>query len=78
PETILLDPATEVGRDTIINGSVQVTGNSTIGRNTLLETAVVMQKCTLGARAMIGAHSVLHNCTVEAEEHIPPLTYKVG
>ena len=78
PKTILLDPATKVGRDTIIHAGVQVTGSSTIGPNSLLETGVVLQKCKLGERAVIGAHSVLHNCTVEAEEHIPPLTYKVG
>ena len=78
PETILLDPESTIGRDTIIQGGVQITGRSEVGQNARLETGVVLQKCTLGAHAVIGANSVLHNCTVEAEEHIPPLTYKVG
>ncbi len=78
PATILLDPASNIGRDTIINAGVQVTGSSIIGQHTLLETGVVLQKCTVGKEAVIGANSVLRNCTVEEEEHIPPLTYKVG
>ena len=78
PETILLDPESRISRDTIIHGGVQITGRSEVGQNARLETGVVLQKATLGAHAVIGAHSVLHNCTVEAEEHIPPLTYKVG
>jgi len=78
PETILLDPESTIGRDTIIQGEVQITGRSKVGQNARLETGVILQKCTLGAHAVIGANSVLHNCTVEAEEHIPPLTYKVG
>ncbi len=78
PETILLDPASHIDRDTIINAGVQVSGNSTIGQNTVLETGAVLHKCRLGEKTVIGANSVLRNCTVEAEEHIPPLTYKVG
>ncbi len=78
PETILIEPDCSIGKDTVINGSARITGGSTIGGTALLETGVVVHKARLGDRAVIGAGSVLHNCTIDDEEHIPPLTYRVG
>ncbi len=78
PETILIAPDCTVGRDTVIQAGTQITGGSTTGSEVHLETGVVLHKCRLGDRCVIGAHSVLHNCTIEAAEHIPPLTHRVG
>lgn len=78
PETILISPDCIIGRDTIVQAGVRITGRSTIGSRVLLETGTVLQQCRLGDDAVIGAHCVLHNCTISGEEHIPPLTYRVG
>ena len=78
PETILIAPGCDIGRDVVIQPGVRITDNSTVGSNVHLETGAVLNKCTLGANAVIGAHSVLHNSTIEEAEHIPPLTYRVG
>lgn len=78
PESTLVAPDCSIGRDSIIQAGVQVTGRSTIGSEVHLETGTVLHRCKLGDNAVIGANSVLHNCTIEAAEHIPPLTYRVG
>ncbi len=78
PETILIAPSCSIGQDTVIQAGVQVTDHSTIGNNVHLETGAVLNKCSLGNNCVIGAHSVLHNTTIEEAEHIPPLTYRVG
>lgn len=78
PETILIAPDCSIGRDAIVQAGVQITGGSTIGSGVRLETGTVLDHCILGDSAVIGAHSVLHNSTIEEAEHIPPLTYRVG
>lgn len=78
PETILIAPDCIIGQDAILQAGVRVTGKSTIGSGVHLETGTVLHQCRLGDNSVIGAHSVLHNCTIFAEEHIPPLTYRVG
>ncbi len=78
PETILIAPDSIIGQDAILQGGVQVTGKSIIGSEVHLETGSVLHQCRLGNNSVVGANSVLHNCTTFAEEHIPPLTYRVG
>jgi len=78
PETILIAPGCSIGQDSVIQAGVQISGRSTIGSGVHLETGAVLNNCTLGDNAVIGAHSVLHNSTIEETEHIPPLTYRVG
>jgi len=78
PESILVAPDCSIGGDSVIQAGVRITGDSTTGREVQLETGVVLHKCSVGNRCRIGAHSVLHNCTIEEDEHIPPLTYRVG
>jgi len=78
PETILIAPNCTIGQDSVIQAGVQISGRSTIGSGVHLETGAVLDNCTLGDNVMIGAHSVLHNSTIEETEHIPPLTYRVG
>jgi bifunctional UDP-N-acetylglucosamine pyrophosphorylase/glucosamine-1-phosphate N-acetyltransferase len=78
PETILLAPEAAIGRDSVLQAGVQITGNSRIGERCRLAPGVHIDKCRLGRECVIGANAVLHNCTIEDREHIPPLTYRVG
>ncbi len=78
PETILIAPDSKIGPDTVIQAGVQITGGSTVGSGVQLETGAVLHRCRLGNQCVIGAHSVLQNCTTSAEEHIPPLIHRVG
>ncbi|HEB70521.1 MAG TPA: bifunctional N-acetylglucosamine-1-phosphate uridyltransferase/glucosamine-1-phosphate acetyltransferase [Desulfobulbus sp.] len=78
PETILIAPNCTIGQDSVIESGVLISGRSTIGSEVHLETGVVLDNCRLGDNSVVGAHSVLHNSTIEEREHIPPLTYRVG
>ncbi len=78
PETILINPDSSIDQDTVIEQGVQVISNSTIGSNCHLQANVQLNRCLIGDNAVIGAGSVLSNCTVENEEHVPPLTYRVA
>ncbi len=78
PETILIAPDCTIGQDTIIQAGVQITQQSTTGTGVHLETGVVLNNCSMGDNCVVGAHSVCSNCTIDAREHIPPLTHRVG
>ena len=78
PETILSGRISDIGRDSMGSRYRLVNGGTTTGSEVLLETGTVLHKCRLGNNSVIGAHSVLHNCTIETAEHIPPLTHRVG
>jgi bifunctional UDP-N-acetylglucosamine pyrophosphorylase/glucosamine-1-phosphate N-acetyltransferase len=78
PETILISPNCSIGRDSVLQAGVQLTGGSKTGSNVLLETGTVLHGCTLGDNCIIGAHSVLRNCVIKDGEHIPPLTRLAG
>ncbi len=78
PETILISPESSIAQDTVIEQGVQVVNNSTIGGNCYLQANVQINRCVIGNKAVLGAGSVLFNCTIENEEHVPPLTYRVA
>ena len=77
PETILIDPDTVVGHDTLIQPGVQISGKSVVGNGVELGTGCVIQGCRLGDHCVVGANAVLQNCIIESEEHVLPLTYRV-
>lgn len=78
PESILIAPSCSIKRDTSISAGVQITGDSTIGCCCRIEAGAQIHGCQVADNAVIGGNAVLHNCTIERSEHIPPLTYRVG
>jgi len=78
PETILINPDCSINKDTVIEQGVKVTGNSVIGGGCHIQANTQVNKCSIGSNAVIGAGSVLYNCTIENEERVPPLTYRVA
>jgi bifunctional UDP-N-acetylglucosamine pyrophosphorylase/glucosamine-1-phosphate N-acetyltransferase len=78
PETILLSPDSTIGRDCVLQAGVQVTGRSRLAEGCQIGPGVRIHKSELGRKCIISANAVLHNCTIENEEHIPPLTSRVG
>lgn len=78
PETILIAPDCSIGRDTVLQAGVQITDHSFTGSQVQLETGAVVKNCRLGDNCVIGAHSVLANCTVDAGERVPPLSCREG
>ena len=78
PETILIAPDCVVGRDTVIEAGVQITGATTVGRDCRLAAGCVLRDCTIGDAAHIGEQAVLERCRISAGAVIPPLAYLTG
>ena len=78
PHTITVQPGIAIGADTIIEAGARLTGSTSVGQGAHIQDGVILHSCTIGAASVIGAHAVLYNSTVEDEEHIPPLTHRVG
>jgi bifunctional UDP-N-acetylglucosamine pyrophosphorylase/glucosamine-1-phosphate N-acetyltransferase len=76
PETVLVSLESEIGQDVVIQAGVQISGRCNIAADVVLEPGVVLYNCVIGRNAVIGAHSVLRNCTVAEGEHVAPLTYR--
>lgn len=72
PETILIQQEVQVGKDTVINANVQISGNSRIGDNCTIGPDVVMHQCRIGNNATIGPFSSLKGCTVQDNETVAP------
>ncbi len=77
PETVFISPEVTIEQDTTIFPCVQISGNSNIGRNCVLETGVQITDCTIAANTTIGAHSCLRNCQIDQAETILPLTCRI-
>ncbi|WP_417913935.1 bifunctional N-acetylglucosamine-1-phosphate uridyltransferase/glucosamine-1-phosphate acetyltransferase [Candidatus Electronema sp. JM] len=59
--------------------TVLVAPESSIGQDAVIHAGVqISGQCQIGAGAVIGAHSVLHDCVVAAGEQVPPLTCRMG
>lgn len=78
PESILVDPESAIGSDTVIHPGSQITSACIIGEECIIESGAVLSHCRLGDRSMVGANAVLHNSSIDEAEHVPPLTYRVG
>jgi bifunctional UDP-N-acetylglucosamine pyrophosphorylase/glucosamine-1-phosphate N-acetyltransferase len=78
PMTTLIDPDSTIGHDSIIQAGVQIRHKSIIGASVRVGPGAVISGCRLGDHCVIGANSVLENCIIETEEHVPPLTYRTG
>ncbi len=78
PHTITIQPGIAIGPDTVLEAGVYLTGKTRVGYNAHFHGGAALHSCQVGNGAVIGNHAVLHNTTVEDEEHIPPLTYRVG
>ncbi len=78
PRTITVQPGIPIGTDSVLEAGVRLTGKTRLGSGVHLQEGAVLHSCQVGNGAIVGSHAVLHNTTVEDEEHIPPLTYRVG
>jgi bifunctional UDP-N-acetylglucosamine pyrophosphorylase/glucosamine-1-phosphate N-acetyltransferase len=78
PHTITIQPGITIGLDTVLEAGVCLTGKTRVGCNAYFHGGAALHSCQVGKESVIGNHAVLHNTTVEDEEHIPPLTYRVG
>ncbi len=74
PETVAVSEEASIGNDTVLEAGVRITGKSTIGQGTRIGQGVILQKCRIGDRAIIGPYSCLTEITVAADRVIPPFS----
>ena len=67
PESISVSPEVHIGRDTILEPFVCITGSSRIGESCLIGQGTILGNCRIGDHVVIGPYSLLSDTTVDAE-----------
>ena len=57
PDTTAVSHSVCVGRDTVIQAGVRITGKGSIGASCLIEAGALLHDCSLGDEVVIGAYS---------------------
>jgi len=78
PASISISPTVKIAPDCILTQQITITGSSTIGYGCTIEPGVSISNCCIGDRVIIGANSVLNNCSIESDIVVPALTAKSG
>ena len=75
PETCLIDPEVEVGRDTVIEPYVQLLGKTRVGSGCRIRSFTVIENCTLGNGVLIRQSCVLEDSTVADGAQVGPFAH---
>jgi bifunctional UDP-N-acetylglucosamine pyrophosphorylase/glucosamine-1-phosphate N-acetyltransferase len=75
PDTTVIDPAVEVGADTVIEPFVQLLGNTRIGAGCHIRSFSVIEDCTIGDHVLIRQSCILAESTVAAGAKIGPFSH---
>lgn len=74
PETIAIENSVIIGRDTVIQPNVTISGPTEIGQGCRIDSSVIIRGCRIGNGAVIGPFCVLNDVTVAPGERLPPHT----
>ncbi|HBG20022.1 MAG TPA: glycosyl transferase family 2 [Desulfobulbaceae bacterium] len=66
PESISVSPEVHIGKDTLLEPSVRITGSSRIGESCLIGQGTILENCRICDHVVIGPYSLLTNTTVDA------------
>lgn len=72
PETVTVDGAVEIGRDTIVESMVRITGKTRIGEDCVIGAGAVISNSTLGDGVIVAPYTVIDASSLEAGVHIGP------
>jgi bifunctional UDP-N-acetylglucosamine pyrophosphorylase / glucosamine-1-phosphate N-acetyltransferase len=75
PAATYLDRGTQIGRDTVIGPGVQISGNSEIGEDCLIEAGAIIRGSRIGNRVVVKAGSVLEDSIVHDAVSIGPMAH---
>ena len=84
PTTVYIDNGVEIGMDTILHPNVHLRGKTSIGKNCIIETGVVVVDSQIADNTHIKAGSAIEesqigeNCKVGPMAHLRPGTVLVG
>ena len=74
PETIAVEQSVSIGRDTVVQPNVTISGATAIGQGCRIDGSVIIRNCRIGDGAVIGPFSVLEGVSVASGEQLPPHT----
>lgn len=74
PGTITVSPDSSVGRDTLLEAGVSITGGSTIGQATTIGQGAILHNCRLGEQVLIGPYCCLTGITVASGSSCDPFS----
>ena len=74
PETVAIASAVTIGRDTVIQPGVTITGQSVIGEGCSIGPFVTIHDCRIGQGATVGSFCCLEGMTIAPGQKIPPHT----
>nr|Q01YD9.1 RecName: Full=Bifunctional protein GlmU; Includes: RecName: Full=UDP-N-acetylglucosamine pyrophosphorylase; AltName: Full=N-acetylglucosamine-1-phosphate uridyltransferase; Includes: RecName: Full=Glucosamine-1-phosphate N-acetyltransferase [Candidatus Solibacter usitatus Ellin6076] len=72
PETITIDPAAEIGQDSIIESFAQILGKTKIGENCRVGSCSIVSDSTLADEVHIGAFTIVTTSVLEHGVHAGP------
>ena len=75
PETVHIDLAVTIGKDTVIGASVQLRGQTHIGNNCFIDAFCVIDTSTIGNNTHVYAHSVIHDALLNNFVHVGPYAH---
>lgn len=75
PDTTVIDPAVEIGADTVIEPFVQLLGSTTIGSGCHIRSFSVLENCTIGDKVLIRQSCILAESTVATGAKIGPFAH---
>jgi len=75
PAVTYIDRGTVIGRDTVINAAVHISGRTEIGEGCIIEPGAIIRSCRLGKRVIVKAGSVLEDSIVHDAVSIGPMAH---
>lgn len=72
PESVLLQSKVKIGQDSVLHPGVELRGHTTLGKNCILETGVILQDVVLADGVNVRAYSHLEKCKVGAGAVVGP------
>ncbi len=74
PDSVILDPAVEVGEDTVLEAGVQLLGATRVGAGCRIRAGSILTDCQLADNVLVRPYSVLESAVVEAGATLGPFT----
>jgi len=75
PETVYVEAGVVIGPDTILQPNIHLRGTTSIGRDCIIESGVMVTDCNIGDRVHLKSGSVLSGATVGDDCAIGPMAH---
>ena len=74
PETVSIAPEVSIGRDTVLETGVQITGKSKIGQDSIISQGSILCNCLVGDGVLINPYCCLTGAHIASGRVLPPFS----